>query len=355
MTNSLIKADNNEKKFTQNEVWIRISAFLSLKTPNTQNTYVGIIREWVEFLGAKIGTPEGARAVLNAKDLHAIAYKRFLDKKQGQRPRVETSENQKEVSTFVRPKTKNTGTFNTLTNSTISKKFTALRRIYRMLIAASLCKENPFDIDKVHVTSGKSGQKRPTEMIDFDIVTKIINSPDEKTLKGLRDKTILSLLFAGGLRRSEVANLIIDDVKESQEGTLFLKLRATKSGKDATQALPLWCSSILFKYLNIRLNEGALSGDKLFMGTLGKDKSNSVPLTTSGIYRLFKKYCLQAGAGAYVSPHSARATAITKLLSDGLSHREVQEFSRHASIQMVEAYDKRLFGVEKNPGKNLKY
>ena len=131
-------------------------------------------------------------------------------------------------------------------------------------------------------------------MIDFDLVRKIINTPNEKTMQGLRDKLILSLLFAGGLRRSEVANLIMDDVRASEGGTFYLKLRATKSGKDFEQALPLWCSSILIKYLEFRKSEGALSGDKLFMGFAGKNqiKSDNKPLTPSGIYRLFKIACV---------------------------------------------------------------
>ena len=64
---------------------------------------------------------------------------------------------------------------------------------------------------------------------------------------------------------------------------------------------------------------------------------------------------MRAGAGNFVSPHSARATAITKLLSDGFSHREVQEFSRHASIQMVEVYDKRRISIDDNPASDLDY
>jgi integrase len=64
---------------------------------------------------------------------------------------------------------------------------------------------------------------------------------------------------------------------------------------------------------------------------------------------------MAAGAGRYATPHSARATAITKLLADGIPHREVQEFSRHSSIQMVEWYDKRRFSVEQSPAKELSY
>lgn len=357
MNDTLILSDKSQKNTIKNEVWIRISAFLSLKTPNTQKTYIGIIKEWTDFLGGEIGTEKGATLILSATDLHAISYKHFLEKKRGQAPRVKTSKEIKDISTRVYVNQKSFGTSYNLTTSTIAKKFTALRRLYRMFISSNLCKLNPFDIDKVPINTKKSGQKRPTEMIDFDLVRKIINTPNEKTMQGLRDKLILSLLFAGGLRRSEVANLIMDDVRASEGGTFYLKLRATKSGKDFEQALPLWCSSILIKYLEFRKSEGALSGDKLFMGFAGKNqiKSDNKPLTPSGIYRLFKIYCEKAGAGSFVSPHSARATAITKLLSDGISHREVQEFSRHSSIQMVETYDKRLFGVDRNPGKNLKY
>ncbi len=351
-----INDDNTD--YIKNEVWIRITAFLSLKTPNTQRTYIGIVKEWCEFLGAKVGTQDGSNAILKATDLHAISYKRFLENKKGQHARVKISNNIKDISTKVRFNSKKDGTSDTLTNATIAKKFTALRRIYRMLVSAGLSiKTNPFDIDKVPIPSAKSGQKRPTEMVDFNLVKKILTTPSEKTPQGIRDRAILSLLFAGGLRRSEVANLIMDDVKESDGGTFYLNLRATKSGKDAKQALPLWCSTTLFNYLNFRKNEGAESGDRLFLGFAGTNqkKSSRTPLTASGIYRLFKNYCKKAGVSGFVSPHSARATAITKLLSDGISHREVQEFSRHASIQMVETYDKRLFGVDRNPGRNLTY
>ena len=106
-----------------------------------------------------------------------------------------------------------------------------------------------------------------------------------------------------------------------------------------------------------RKREGAYPGDYVFVsyrGPAGRIQTD-LPLSCSGLYKLFKGYCMRAGAGRFATPHSARATAITKLLSDGLNHREVQEFSRHASVQMVEVYDKRRLGVDQNPAKTLKY
>ena len=91
-----------------------------------------------------------------------------------------------------------------------------------------------------------------------------------------------------------------------------------------------------------------------YRGQGGKAATNR-PLSTSGLYSLFTQYCRLAGASKYITPHSARATAITKLLADGIPHRQVQEFSRHSSVQMVEVYDKRRIGVEENPAKDLDF
>ena len=138
MNDTLILSDKSQKNTIKNEVWIRISAFLSLKTPNTQKTYIGIIKEWTDFLGGEIGTEKGATLILSATDLHAISYKHFLEKKRGQAPRVKTSKEIKDISTRVYVNQKSFGTSYNLTTSTIAKKFTALRRLYRMFISSNL-------------------------------------------------------------------------------------------------------------------------------------------------------------------------------------------------------------------------
>ena len=168
---------------------------------------------------------------------------------------------------------------------------------------------------------------------------------------------ILAVLFGGGLRRSEAIAIRLADVRRTNAGTMFVRLRATKAGKDADQALPAWAAKHIDTLVSIRKRDGAEDGDHLFVsyrGRGGKTATNH-PLSDSGLYKLFKSYCVRAGAGSFASPHSARATAITKLLDSGVSHREVQEFSRHASVQMVEVYDKRRIGVDENPAKDLDY
>ncbi len=246
----------------------------------------------------------------------------------------------------------------TQSNATIAKKFAALRRIYRMLMASSVgVGENPFEADKVPPPPKDAGRKRPTQMIDFELVMEIVNLPEIETPKGRRDRSLLAVLFGGGLRRSEVVGLRIADVRRSPSGTTYLYLRHTKAKRDAEQALPAWAAEPLWALVKERKEDGASEGDYLFVSYTGRGGTTptSRALSDTGLYLLFKQYCMAAGAGRFATPHSARATAITKLLADGISHREVQEFSRHSSIQMVEWYDKRRFNVEQSPAKGLSF
>jgi len=194
-------------------------------------------------------------------------------------------------------------------------------------------------------------------MVPFEKVLEIVNSPDGESPKGRRDRAALALLFGGGLRRGEVVRLRIGDLRVSSSGTPFVRLRSTKAKRDADQALPDWAAEIVGNLAAERRREGAAEGDYLlisYTGTGGTTPTNR-PLSDNGLYRLFREYCLRAGAGAFLTPHSARATAITKLLTDGYSHREVQEFSRHSSVTMVEVYDKRRLTIDDNPGKKLRF
>lgn len=341
------------------ELWLRLSAFLSLRSPNTQSTYFGIVKEWCEFLQAEFGTAAGAQQVVSASDLHAIAYRNWLQRRPGEKPRAQRAESlSRSVEVRRTRAAKKEGLEATLSNATIAKKFAALRRIYRMFIAAGLgCKANPFDTDRVPAPPKDSGRKRPTEMLEFDLVKRVISGPDVSIPKGLRDQALLSVLFGGALRRSEASRLRLGDVRKTSRGTVYLYLRSTKAKKDAEQALPDWASKTVLRLVAQRRREKAAEADFLFVSYTGRGgrTPTSEPVSVSGIYKLFKYYCQLAGAGRFVSPHSARATAITKLLDQGIPHREVQEFSRHSSVQMVELYDKRRISIDHGPGRALDF
>lgn len=343
------------------ELWIRLEAFLSMRSPRTHETYRGILREWSSYLKAELGSAESASRLTQATDLHAMAYVNWLSSRPGEIPRLK-----RKVSSAARSivlsqgagREKKLGVEHFQSNATIAKKIAALRRIYRMLIGAGLVSGgNPFDSDKLRAPPKDSGRKRPTEMVPFEKVLQIIEQADISTPKGRQDRAILACLFGAGLRRSEVVNLRIADLRKSSAGTVFLYLRATKAGRDAQQALPEWAAAALAAHLKERIKNKAEGADPLFVSFRGKGGASPAPssISPAGVYKLFKTCCRRAGVGSFFTPHSARATAITKLLEDGIPHREVQEFSRHSSIQMVELYDKRRIGVDRNPARKLRY
>lgn len=344
------------------ELWLRLEAFLRMRAPTTALTYHGIVCEWCSFLGAAAGSAKAAELICQATDLHASAYRAWLEKAPGEVPRM--LRKRQAAARGLQTRTENvarahkTGLEATQSNATIAKKFAALRRIYRMLQSCNLRSgQNPFDRDVVPAPPKNSGRKRPTEMLEFALVRKVIEQADASTPKGLRDRALLACLFGGALRRSELVNLRLGDFRRTSRGTWFLYLRSTKAKRDARQALPEWAAIILQQLAQQRRESGAADADYFFVsyvGQAGKTASKR-PISASGLYLLFKRYCRLAGAGEFLSPHSARATAITKLLSDGIPHRKVQEFSRHASIQMVEAYDKRRVEVDDSPGNDLDY
>lgn len=344
------------------ELWVRLESFLSMRSPNTYDTYKGILKEWSNFLGAELGSDESAKRMLAASDLHAMAYVRWLSQRPGEKPRLMRKPTRAKASVPIKAgpahKTKKVGLENLQSNATIGKKLAALRRIYRMLGTAGLATGgNPFDSDKIKAPPKESGRKRPTEMVPFDKVKAIIEQTENSTLKGLHDSAILACLFGAALRRSEITALRVADVRKSAGGTHFLYLRSTKAGKDAQQALPGWASKIVLRYLKERVRNGAGPSDFLFGSFRGKGGCTLTQhgISNAGVYKVFKQSCRRAGVLGFFTPHSARATAITKLLADGIPHRQVQEFSRHSSIQMVELYDKRRIGVDESVAKDLDF
>jgi integrase len=162
----------------------------------------------------------------------------------------------------------------------------------------------------------------------------------------------MHLFFGAALRRSEVIGLRVGDVLTSPEGTAYLRLVQTKSQKVQTVALPEWASPEVLALVDQRIGEGAKLDDELCVTYFERDRTQ--PLSDSTIYRIFKRYCKDLGLPD-ISPHCARVTAITQLLDQGLPHREVQELSRHASVTMVERYDRRRVEIDNSASKKLKY
>lgn len=331
-------------------MWLKIAAWVAALAPTTQRTYLSIIKEFSAFLGATAGTKAAAELVANALPVHALAYVQQLKRQKGQTPRL--SRLARRAGTTP-PKEGHSSH----SPATIAKKIMCLRKLYEVLIAHGCYdKANPFSPHLIPVPNPKGGRKRDTEALDFNEVPLLIDAMQDSP-RATRDRAIICALFGGGLRRGEIVKLMVGDVGRTSAGTTYLLLRSTKDGGDHQQAIPEWAAEAVWALVKERLEAGAAPDDPLFVTWTGRGGTIATERAMSdvSVYLIFKRACEAAGLSGAYTPHSARATAITKLLADGTPHREVQEFSRHKSVQMVEWYDKRRFGVDKSPAKGLNF
>lgn len=331
-------------------LWLKVAAWLSHLAPTTQRTYVSILREYSAFLGATAGTKVAAELIASALPVHALSYVAQLRQRKGQVPRISRLARRAGKPSPLRENSSHSP-------ATIAKKIMCLRKLYEVLIAhGAYDKANPFSPHLVPVPNAKGGRKRDTEALDFAEVPAVIDSVEESP-RAARDRAMLCALFGGGLRRGEVTKLLVGDVGRSHAGTSYLILRSTKDGADHQQALPAWAAQAVWELVDERHKANASDDDPLFVSWTGRGGliATNRPMSDASVYLIFKRACEAAGLSGAYTPHSARATAITKLLADGTPHREVQEFSRHKSVQMVEWYDKRRFGVDKSPAKGLSF
>lgn len=277
-----------------------IESWLNSLAHNSQRNYGSVLAEWRAYLGT---TP-----LWEAKVFHAKGYLAQCSKRPG-------------VSG------------NKVSHGTLARKGLILKGLYAILVPDGLCPQNPWD--KIDLSAKQEGTRRPHRAITPEEVTLLLSKPSS-----IRDRCFLTLLFALGLRISESLAVTIGQVEIGARNATIC-LRNTKNGTSPTCQIPDWA----IPAIRDRLNSLAHSPpDSPLLGRWSVETAR----------RAFKRYAREAGLG-HLTPHSARATAITTLLDLGLSHREVKEFSRHSSVAMVEAYDKKRFTEENHPAKKLKY
>lgn len=234
-----------------------------------------------------------------------------------------------------------------LSNRTLGNKSVILSGVYTKLLKRGLVKRDPFVEIQERFGRFQISDRRPTELFPFELIRSVLDAPIPNTPEGVRDSAYFVLLFYCGLRISEIRNLKLADVKlGSMTGApefsdvLFVRLKETKAGVDDEQIVPQLAMPALMRLVTQRSSEGAGIKDALFVSYF-KDWTPKKALDSRGLRVIFQNWLKRLGIHQRLSPHSARATAITYLLEEkGLSHRQVQKFSRHSSVRTVELYDK---------------
>ena len=220
--------------------------------------------------------------------------------------------------------------------SSINRKLSSLKALFKMLVAAGQIEKNPADSTLVRgykideTLSGKALSNQVIAKIQQEI------SAEKKELVRARDSAIFQLLTFGGLRRSEVANMAWDDI--ATEGVFYLlRLPQTKSG--VAQEIKLQPSVLyhLDRYKIELEHAGYAATGKIFI-SLSRNGSRGKPLTDQSINHIVKKYALRAGVPQNITAHMFRHTCCTLAIEGGAKPQQVQAHLRHKDLKTTMRY-----------------
>lgn len=316
------------------QVFDAVVTWLADKAANTRGAYIRHAKEWSAYLGVEFHEPKASKAWATASYLDAKKWLLECSNKAAQPGRASDNSPTGKVSA-----------------KTIRHKAIILKSLYDTAIASGACENNPFARIVRELKSNREDFRRPTLKVLPEHV-KLFISIEGTSTPAVRDRAVMCVLFGAALRRGELPVLCLGDVMTSDKGTTFLRLRETKAQRVQDVALPDWVAEAVNQYKQRRLSEGATAKDKLFVR---HTEYGCRPIGEKFVYNLFKKYCAKFNIKEDYTPHSARATAITQLLDQGVPHREVLDLSRHASVTTLEAYDKRDRAVDNSAAKRLTY
>lgn len=212
-----------------------------------------------------------------------------------------------------------------LSRRSIARKISCFRSFYAYLIKKKIVKNNPWTA----VSLPKLAKKLPGFLYPEEIEL-LLESPDMKLPAGLRDKAILEVLYASGMRVSELAKMNISDV-DKDDGEILV------SGKGSKERIVLIGSSAitaLKDYIKYGRNKlvSKNGGRALFISRFGGR------LTTRSIERMLQKYIRISGINKKITPHSMRHSFATHMLERGADLRTVQELLGHASLSTTQIY-----------------
>ena len=211
-----------------------------------------------------------------------------------------------------------------LKSSSVNRKISSLKTFFNFLLKKKLIKVNPF-ADQIM-------PKKPISLpksISEDDVVKLLDSPKVDSLIGLRDRAMLELLYASGVRISELVNLKFSDldldrniIKVFGKGS---KERLVPFGEDAAQ----WIS----EYIDERKKNKDLASIKyIFLNNRG------TKISRQAFWHRLKEYCLEIGLKQDISPHTLRHAFATHLLNRGADLRSVQVLLGHSDLSTTQIY-----------------
>jgi integrase/recombinase XerD len=228
------------------------------------------------------------------------------------------------------------------------------RTVTRAHIIEYLCEKNAVThnpVKGVERPRTESGEGKTPALGDHQ-ARKLLDAPQDDTIKSKRDRAILSTLLFHALRREELCKLKVRDFRHARKGVPHLKVSG-KGGK--TRYLPLHpgTNGLINDYLEAA-GHGADEGGALFR-PIRNNRTGKLEraITADGVYRLVRAYSAQLGFE--IGAHALRATAATNALDHQADIAKVQEWLGHANIATTRIYDHRRTRPEDSPTFKVTY
>ncbi|MEX0621190.1 MAG: site-specific tyrosine recombinase XerD [Solirubrobacterales bacterium] len=212
-----------------------------------------------------------------------------------------------------------------LASSTVHRKTAALRSFYKHLRREELIVDDPT----AGMVSPRRSRKLPNVLNQAE-VSKLLNSPKGDSPQTYRDRAILEVMYACGLRASEVVGLEMTDI-DTHEGMLRARGKGNKErivplGRQAISAIDLYLGSGRPRLVKGRPEKA------LFVNFRGGS------MTRQGLYKIVQGHARTAGLDDRMSPHTLRHSFATHLLAGGCDLRSVQEMLGHADVSTTQMY-----------------
>ena len=212
-----------------------------------------------------------------------------------------------------------------LSDSTIGRNLAAIKTFWKFLVKEQIIKENFLLL----VEMPKIWKKIP-DVLDKNEIIKLLEGPINDTIVGIRDKAILELLYATGLRVSELVNLKLEDIN-LKENFLYC---FGKGEKQRLVPIGSFAKNALIEYLQNSREVFLLNkeSDYIFLSRLGKN------LSRQSICKIIKKYMKKTAIKKNITPHTLRHSFATHLLESGADLIALQEMLGHADISTTQIY-----------------
>lgn len=210
-------------------------------------------------------------------------------------------------------------------SSTISRNLASIRTFCHFLMKEGLIKADP----STELETPKQEKKLP-DVLTFEEVERLLEQPEQENHRELRDKAMLELLYATGIRVSELITLDRGHA-DLKNGYLLCE---GKGNKERIIPLGSYAIEIIDRYLEISRPKLVkdISETALFVNHHGRR------LTRQGFWKIIKKYAVKANITKPITPHTLRHSFATHLIENGADLRSVQEMLGHADISTTQIY-----------------